>query len=63
MTGKLRFRIGARLLRPWLVADMQRWNRLACTYVTRDKQFDAMSRRDAIVPYVNGSAVKFREEA
>jgi hypothetical protein len=35
---------------------MQHWNGLASVYVSREKQWDAMSRRDAFVPFVNGEA-------
>jgi hypothetical protein len=55
---RLRYKIGARLLRPWLVAEMQHYNRLASTFVTIQKQHDAMSRRDAIVRFVNGAALR-----
>lgn len=56
----LRYRLGARLLRPWIVSEMQHWNGLASVYVTREKQWDAMSRRDALVPFVNGEAFERR---
>lgn len=58
--SRIRYRIGARLLRPWLVSEMQHWNGLASVYVSREKQWDAMSRRDAFVPFVNGEAFNRR---
>ena len=56
---RLRYKIGARLLRPWLVAEMRHWNKLASVYVTRDKVSYAIARRDAVVSYINGSARRF----
>ena len=52
----LRYKIGARLLRPWLIAEMHHWNKLASVYVTRDKVSYAIARRDAVVAYINGSS-------
>jgi len=52
----LRYRVGVRLLHPWLVAHMQQQNHLASVYVTTEKRYDAMSRRDALAAFLNGSA-------
>lgn len=52
----IRYRLGVRLLRPWLVAHMQEQNRLAGVYFDREKMFDAMSARDTLARFLNGTA-------
>ena len=57
---KLRYRMGVRLLHPWLVLHMQEQNHLASVYVTHEKRMDAMSQRDALASFLNGSARRER---
>jgi hypothetical protein len=58
----MRKRIGLRLLRPYLIKEMQHWNKLASAHLKRvanddetpEKMRDAMSRRDQTVRIMHG---------
>lgn len=56
MIRRLRYRLGVRLLAPWLAAEMQHWNRIAGDqWTTRHGQTAARGHRNRMAAFFNGA--------